>query len=150
MKTIDSAKGTGETRPKTDDAAKQRAAREHLDKAIQRYRETLKLSPDNLTAMLGLAFHFLIATTVAAIYYLASRRLSFLTSHAIICGLVYGVGVYLFMNFAVLPLSAFPYRLAYPPLTLVEGLLSHALFVGVPIGLCIRRWARPRLDDVGG
>jgi tetratricopeptide (TPR) repeat protein len=39
-----------------DDAAKRRAAREHLEKAVQRYREAIKLAPDNLTARLGLAW----------------------------------------------------------------------------------------------
>src|SRR5438874_2105627 len=41
---------------KTDDPAKLQAARAHLEKAIDRYQQTLKLSPDNLTAMLGLAW----------------------------------------------------------------------------------------------
>src|SRR4051812_31998237 len=44
------------TAKKTDDPAKLRAARAHLEKAIDRYQQTLKLSPDNLTAMLGLAW----------------------------------------------------------------------------------------------
>jgi tetratricopeptide (TPR) repeat protein len=40
----------------TKDEAKAKAAQEHLKKAIQRYRETVKLAPDNLTARLGLAW----------------------------------------------------------------------------------------------
>jgi tetratricopeptide (TPR) repeat protein len=40
----------------TDDPAKQKAAQEHLKKAIQRYKETVDLDPDNLTARLGLAW----------------------------------------------------------------------------------------------
>src|SRR5467141_2488110 len=35
------------------------------------------------TAVLGLALHFLIALTAAAVYYLASRRLRFLITEAI-------------------------------------------------------------------
>src|SRR3989442_2313125 len=58
------------------------------------------------TAALGLFFHFLIATTAAAVYYVASRRLRFLVNHPCIFGPLYGIGVYLFMNFVVLPLSA--------------------------------------------
>ena len=40
------------------------------------------------TAMLGVVLHFIIATTAAAIYYLASRRLSFLMDQPIIAGVL--------------------------------------------------------------
>src|SRR5207302_692914 len=39
---------------KPEDAAKEKAARAHLEKAIQRYEETVKLAPNDLTAQLGL------------------------------------------------------------------------------------------------
>src|SRR5271168_3540008 len=58
------------------------------------------------TAALGLGFHFLIAFGAAAVYYFASREFSFLNEHAVLCGLLYGVAVHLFMSFVVLPLSA--------------------------------------------
>jgi hypothetical protein len=40
----------------TDDEAKRKAAKDHLDKAIKRYDETVTLAPDNLAARLGLAW----------------------------------------------------------------------------------------------
>ncbi|MCI0461611.1 MAG: hypothetical protein L0Z62_32070 [Gemmataceae bacterium] len=40
----------------TDDKARLKAAREHLDRAIERYKEAVQLAPDNLTARLGLAW----------------------------------------------------------------------------------------------
>jgi hypothetical protein len=46
------------------------------------------------TAALGAFFHFLIATTTAAAFYFASRKLKFLVKHAIPSGLLYGVAVY--------------------------------------------------------
>jgi len=57
--------------------------------------------------------------------------------------------VYLFMNFVVLPLSAFPFKLSYPAMRLIEGFASHALFVGIPIALSIRRFAGPARSSVG-
>src|SRR4030095_9717030 len=57
------------------------------------------------TAVLGLALHFLIATTAAAVFYFASRRLLFLIERPVPFGLLYGAIVYAFMNFVVLPLS---------------------------------------------
>jgi len=91
--------------------------------------------------ILGLASHYGILFAAAAIYLAAAGRAPILRSQAVACGALFGVLVYLFMNFVVLPLSAFPYRLAYPMPRLIEGFASHALFVGIPIALCIRRWA---------
>ena len=89
--------------------------------------------------LIGLASHYGILLVAAMIYYAVSRRLLVLHSQALACGALFGVLVYLFMNFVVLPLSAFPYTLSYPPLRLLEGFVSHAVFVGIPIALAIRR-----------
>jgi len=90
---------------------------------------------DLATAALGIALHFMIALTAAAIYHLASRKLKLLTQHPISCGLLYGVAVYLFMNFIVLPLSAFPHKGAYTSAILIRGLAIHMFCVGLPISL---------------
>src|SRR5258708_7586807 len=94
------------------------------------------------TAVLGLVFHFLIALTAAAVYYLASRRLRFLITQAIICGVIYGIGIYLFMNFVALPLSAIPFTMSYPLVSLIGGLLIHMFGIGLPIALFVRRHSR--------
>jgi hypothetical protein len=91
-------------------------------------------------ATLGLLAHFGILLAAAALYYAASQRLPLLRQRAVICGLLFGVGVYLFMNFVVLPLSAVPYKLAYTPSRLAQGFVSHAVLVGLPIALAIRRY----------
>ena len=93
------------------------------------------------TAVLGLLLHFLIAFVAAAVYYAASRKFQFLAERAVVCGLLYGVAVYLFMNFVVLQLSAVPFKLSYPPAALATGMLIHMLFVGLPISLAVRRYA---------
>ena len=94
------------------------------------------------TAALGLLFHFLIATIAAAVYYLASRPLRFLVNHAFICGPLYGVCIYLVMNFIVLPLSAIGSRPALPLPVLISGLLIHMFGIGLPIALIVRRYSR--------
>jgi hypothetical protein len=91
-------------------------------------------------ALLGLVSHYSILLVAAGLYLAASRRFTFLATQAIACGAAFGVGVYLFMNFVVLKLSAFPFTLTYDWLRLVEGFATHALFVGVPIALAVRRW----------
>jgi uncharacterized membrane protein YagU involved in acid resistance len=58
------------------------------------------------TAALGLGLHFLIATLMAAVYVLLATRISMLTRQAAIWGLVYGLILYVAMNYVVVPLSA--------------------------------------------
>jgi hypothetical protein len=106
------------------------------------------MGPDAFTSgvpggLIGLGSHYGILLVAAAVYLAASRRLPILLSQAVACGALFGVLVYLFMNFAVLPLSAFPYTLSYTPLRLLEGFVSHGVLVGIPIALVIRRSQRP-------
>ncbi len=96
-----------------------------------------------LGGAIGLASHYAILIIGAAIYFAVSARVPVLRSQAVACGALFGVLVYLFMNFVVLPISAFPYKPSYPPLKLLEGFASHAMFVGIPIALCIRWLSRP-------
>lgn len=94
------------------------------------------------TAVLGLALHFFIATTWTVVFYLASRKLRFLIQQPIVWGLVYGVVVYAFMNFVVLPLSQFPQR-GTPTLSgRLIGLLIIMFCIGLPIALIVRRFSR--------
>jgi len=104
------------------------------------------LGPDSFTggvktAVLGLVLHLLIATTWAAVYYLTSRRLSFLIDQTIIAGVLYGVLVWLFMNFVVLPLSAVTKR-PVPLSARIIGLLIIICGIGLPIAFIIRRFSK--------
>lgn len=93
------------------------------------------------SAVLGLVFHFAIAFGAAAVYFLASRVLRVMVEHAIICGLIYGELVFLFMYFVVLPLTPLgPARFSI--VTYITGPIGHTVLVGLPIALCIRRFAR--------
>lgn len=93
-------------------------------------------------AVLGVALHFLIATTATAVFYVASRKLRFLLEQPVLWGLVYGVFVYAFMNFVVLPLSAFPQRAAPTLSGRIIGLLIIMFFVGLPIAIVVRRFSK--------
>lgn len=94
------------------------------------------------TAALGLILHFFVATTATAVYYAASRKLKMLIEQPIVCGLAYGIPVYLVMNLVVLPLSAVPFK---PPRTLeavATAVLILMFCVGLPIALVVRRYSR--------
>jgi len=92
-------------------------------------------------ALLGLLSHYGILLVAALLYLLAARRLPVLRERPLACGAVFGTAVYLFMNFVVLPASAFPFTLTYPAARLIEGLVVHAAFVGIPIAAAVRRFA---------
>lgn len=86
------------------------------------------------TALLGLLLHFFIALCVAAVYVLASRRLDVLTRRPVLCGLLYGVLVYLAMTFVVVPLSAARGGVPTLPMFFLNA-VAHALLVGLPVAL---------------
>jgi hypothetical protein len=90
------------------------------------------------TAALGLLLHFTIAYSATTVYYLLSRRFGLLTRHFVVCGLLYGLGVYLFMNHVVLPL-AFPNRAPLSGIALVNGVLAVMLFIGLTISTIVAR-----------
>jgi hypothetical protein len=100
------------------------------------------------TAALGTLLHFGIALAVVVAYYVASRRLPALTRRPIVFGPLYGLVVYGVMNFVVLPLSA----AVTGPRTLpvvVNGLLIHALGVGLPSAMFARAATRPKSEGRG-
>lgn len=94
------------------------------------------------TYVLGVCLHFFIAGSATAVYYSASRRLSFLKEHALVCGLFYGMAVELVMSYVVLPLSALHDRGPYELHDVLQGLLVHMVVVGLPISFSVRRFAK--------
>lgn len=94
------------------------------------------------TALLGLVLHFAIAVAAAAVFYLAARAMPWLVGHAVFAGLVFGLCVYVVMNFVVLPFSAFPHKSNFTWSAAWPGILVHMFFVGLPIALCVRRALR--------
>ncbi|HYC58290.1 MAG TPA: hypothetical protein VEK79_01870 [Thermoanaerobaculia bacterium] len=89
------------------------------------------------TALLGLALHYFIAFVVVLVYVIASGKIAALRDAPIIGGALYGVAVYLVMNFVVVPLSA-----AGPPrftmAGVLNGLFAHLFCVGIPTALFAR------------
>jgi uncharacterized membrane protein YagU involved in acid resistance len=91
------------------------------------------------TAGLGLAIHFFIALVVATVFYLASRKLVFLTRHPVVSGLLYGAAVYGVMYWIVMPLA---YPVVHPSLSRdLTAICVHMLLIGLPIALIVRRFS---------
>ena len=98
-----------------------------------------------LAAGAGALFHFFIAFVVAAVFYFGSKAIPQLAKHYVAFGLAYGAAVYCVMNYLVLPLSA----VAPSPFSLplfLNGVIGHALFVGLPVAWCAHRFAMTRAD----
>jgi hypothetical protein len=97
-----------------------------------------------LTAGAGVAFHFFIAFCVAAVFYVACSMAPQLARHYIPSGLAYGAGVFFFMNYVVLPLTA----VAPSPFSLpmfLNGVIGHAIFVGLTIAWFAHRSAQAEM-----
>ena len=93
------------------------------------------------TTLLGVLLHFVVAFTLAAIYYSLSLAFPILIRRAVLAGLVYGPIAHIVMSFVVTPLSAAP-KLPLRLAPFVNGIVGHALLVGLPIALLTRRSAR--------
>jgi uncharacterized membrane protein YagU involved in acid resistance len=97
-------------------------------------------SEGTYSSALGIVLQFVIALGAATVYYLASRRLKFLVSHAIPSGLTYGALVYLFMHIVVLPLSAVP-KGDTPFVYMAFEFVEHWFCVGLPIALSVDHYS---------
>jgi uncharacterized membrane protein YagU involved in acid resistance len=86
--------------------------------------------------------HFTIAATIVAVACLLARRFPSLLRHALSAGAAYGIGVWLVMNFLVIPLSAAT-PAAWTVQVIINGLLIHVVGVGVPALLFARAAAAP-------
>jgi len=93
-----------------------------------------------VTAELGLALHFFVAFLVVSVFYLASRRIEFLTIHFVASGVLYGIGVYIVMYWFVLPtaFSTFRHRMWNELLAVA----IHISLIGLPCALIVRRYSR--------
>ena len=91
------------------------------------------------TALLGLILDFLMTTVMAGVFILSADRMPLLRRYVLPGSLLYGFGIFIVMNFIVLPLSAAP-PLPPPPMWLfIEIVLEHILLIGLPLGLLVQR-----------
>lgn len=91
------------------------------------------------TAVLGFLLHFFMAMLMAAAFYLASRHWTWLIRRPVIAAVLYGAFLYPFMQFVVLPLSAYPHAFVFRPGFFALNLLVHMFLMGLPIALATRR-----------
>ena len=90
-------------------------------------------------ALLGLAFHFFIATWWTLVFFVALPKLKFLHFNKYVVGFFYGYFVGACMTFIVLPLSALPNS----PFVLSKAILGWSILgavLGIPIAISAYRY----------
>ena len=91
------------------------------------------------TAALGLLLHYFIAITMSVFYYSVARRWAALHKYPFRCGVVYGLGLYVVMNYVVVPLSAIGSSTSQDKLWIGLSILVHMFLIGVPTALAAQR-----------
>ena len=94
------------------------------------------------SVFLGVVCHFIVAFGAATAYYLLSRMMPSLLAHPLLWGPLFGIVVYVFMHYVVIPLSLVPKRGAASWVGLLNQLFAHTVLVGLPIALAAQRSAR--------
>lgn len=91
---------------------------------------------------LGVGLHFAMSLLIAAIYVLAAERIAAMRQNVLAAGLLYGVGVFLVMNYVVRPLSKAGISHYPNPTIFAENLVAMLIF-GVFVAYA-DRWFTPR------
>jgi hypothetical protein len=87
---------------------------------------------------LGLALHYFICISAAALLYLLVSRLKWLPRQWIVLGVLYGIAFLLVMNYVILPLSAIGHGI-YPLEQLHIHAFWHIMLVGLPTAFFVTR-----------
>jgi hypothetical protein len=95
------------------------------------------------TLAIGILLHFCVALAITTVYVLAAYVIPALVRYALVTGPLYGIVAYFMMTFVVVPF--FVANAGGMPRTavFVNGVVGHALLVGLPIAL-ITRWSASR------
>ena len=87
---------------------------------------------------LGLALHYFICISAAALLYLLVSRVKIMPRNWIVLGVLYGIAFLLTMNYVILPLSAIG-RGIYPLEQLHIHAFWHIVLVGLPTAFFVTR-----------
>lgn len=92
------------------------------------------------SAALGLLLHFVIAFGVVATYLIVTRLVPALNRRPLVYGMLYGIAVYVVMNFVIVPMSHAALGAGPTPLIVrANGVLIHMFGVGLPAALVAAR-----------
>ena len=90
--------------------------------------------------LLGVFFHFFIATSWAFLFFMLYPRIKMLRKNKFLVGIVYGMLVWLVMNRIVVPLANTPKTSSFNLWQALKGMSYIILFVGIPISWLANRY----------
>jgi len=93
------------------------------------------------TVLMGILMHFCVAFGAATGYYILSRLNPGILRYPFISGPLYGVFVYFFMGWLIIPVTAAP-KLPFSVAGMLTGIFVHIICVGSPPAFIARRFAR--------
>ena len=96
-------------------------------------------SGDPTMAWFGILFHYIIASSFTIFYFLIYPYIPFLRKQKILSGLLYGIFVWAFMNYVVLPFS----HVHMSPFRLSSALISAGILmvcIGLPVSWLTSRY----------
>jgi hypothetical protein len=96
-------------------------------------------------AFIGLLCHFFIAFSATTVFLLASRKLP-LGRRPWIYGSLFGIALYIVMNYVVLPLSKIGLRPTPPLVPLINGVAALVFCIGIPLAFIARRYVPQRIS----
>ena len=91
------------------------------------------------SALLGLFFHFFIAFSATTVFLFAARKLN-LGRRPFLYGALFGVALYIVMNYIVLPTSKIGPRPTPPLVPLINGVAALVFCIGIPLAFIARRY----------
>ncbi|MEO8648676.1 MAG: hypothetical protein ABI539_05880 [Acidobacteriota bacterium] len=92
------------------------------------------------TWVLGLFLHYTVAFSIAAVYFLLTRIFPLVLRHPVVSGIIYGIGCHFFMQCVVIPFSAIGRWPTFSLKPTLNGIIGHAILVGLPVAL-IAAWS---------
>jgi len=97
------------------------------------------------SALLGLFFHFFIAFSATCVFLLAARKLP-LAHHPWLYGALFGVTLYIVMNYIILPVSKIGLRPMPPLVALINGVAALVFCIGIPLAFIARRYVPQQIS----
>jgi hypothetical protein len=94
-------------------------------------------------AVVGLLFHYLIAYSFTAFFFLIYPSLKFLSKNAVLTAIVYGIFIYVVMDLIILPFTRVPKIVFH----LDKALLATAILIvaiGLPLSVVAKRFYYPK------
>ena len=91
--------------------------------------------------VIGLAMDFLVSLAWGIVFTVLYNGVPWVSRNVVVAGFVFGAGVMAVMIFAIVPIGYAP-RMHKTPSNLLNVLIAHTVFFGLPVALTVQRALR--------